>query len=393
MQIESVQAALRQAGLDGWLLCDFRGNNPLARRILGLDPQLNTTRRWYYFIPAQGAPTKLVHRIEAGVLDSLPGSKRVYLRWQELESELRQLVAGQRIALEYSPRNAIPYISRVDAGTVDLLRYCGAEPVSSADLVQQFEAVWTDQQWHFHLQAAQHTDAAFAVAFRFLAEQLRAGRTVRESEVQTHILDYFAARGLVTDHPPIVAVGRHSADPHYTVTPQTDALISTDQLVLIDLWAKVNHPDAVYSDLTRVAWTGASVPTRVQEIFRIVASARDAVIEKVLAAFARGEPLYGWQLDEVARQSITQAGYGHHFLHRTGHNIGRDVHGNGANLDNLETHDERRILPGTCFSVEPGIYLDEFGIRSEVNVFVDWQGRVHVTGGPPQTHVPALLFS
>jgi Xaa-Pro aminopeptidase len=391
MSIAAVQAALQQAGLDGWLLCDFRGNNPLARRVLGLDPQLATTRRWYYFIPAQGTPTKIVHRIESGVLDALPGEKRVYLRWQELEFALKDLVAGKRIALEYSPRNAIPYISRVDAGTAEWLRSLGAELASSADLVQQFEAVWTPEQWQLHLQAAQHTDAAFAVAFQFLAAQLRSRKTVRESEVQSQILQYFAQNGLITDHPPIVAVGPHSADPHYTITPQTDAIITADQLVLIDLWAKVNHPEAVYSDLTRVAWTGAVVPAHVQEIFRIVARARDAVIQRVRHAFASGEVLYGWQLDDVARHVITQAGYGDYFLHRTGHNIGRDVHGNGANLDNLETHDERRILPGTCFSVEPGIYLNDFGIRSEVNVFVDWQGSVHVTGGAPQTEVPALL--
>ncbi|MDW8222249.1 MAG: M24 family metallopeptidase [Gemmatales bacterium] len=391
MDLEAVQAALRHVQWDGWLLYDFRGNNPLARRVLGLPEQLITTRRWYYFIPATGAPVKLVHRIEAAVLDSLPGEKQVYLRWQELESALRALVAGRRIALEYSPHNAIPYVSRVDAGTAELLRSFGAELLSSADLVQLWEAVWTPQQWQLHQQAAQITDAAFTHAFRFIAEQLRAGHPVRESEVQSRILRHFAQHGLITDHPPIVAVGRHSGDPHYTITPQTDALISTEQLVLIDLWAKIDHPDGVYSDLTRVAWTGASVPPRVQEIFRIVARARDQVIEHARRAFAQGETIRGWQLDETARRVITEAGYGDFFLHRTGHNIGREVHGNGAHLDNLETHDDRRVLPGTCFSVEPGIYLEEFGIRSEVNVFVDWNGQVYVTGGTPQSYVPALL--
>jgi len=390
MQLEAIQQALRQAGLDGWLLADFRGNNPLARRILGLDTQLTTTRRWYYFVPAQGLPSKIVHRIESAVLDTLPGEKRVYLRWQELESALQQLTAGKRVALEYSPRNAIPSVSRLDAGTVELLRSFGAEPVSSADLVQQFEAVWSPTQWQLHLQAAQHTDEAFRVAFGFLAERLRQGSPVRESDVQAEILRYFADHDLVTDHPPIVAVGRHTADPHYTVKPESDAVIMPGQLVLVDLWAKVNHPDAVYSDLTRVVWTGESVPPRVQEIFRIVARARDAVIARVRDAFARREPICGWQLDDVARQVIADAGWGDYFLHRTGHNIGRDVHGNGANLDNLETHDVRRILPGTCFSVEPGIYLEEFGIRSEVNVFVDWQGQVHITGGEPQRQVATL---
>lgn len=391
MDIPEAQHALQQAGLDGWLLYDFRGSNPLARRILRLDPQLVTTRRWYYFVPARGAPLKLVHRIEASVLDNWPGEKRVYLRWQELESALREVVAGKRLALEYSPRNAIPSISRVDGGTVELLRSFGAELVCSADLVQQFEAVWTSEQWRLHLEAAQHTNNAFRLAWRFLTEQLSKGRTVRESEVQLKILDYFAQNNLVTDHPPIVAAGPHSADPHYTVTPASDAVINRDQLVLIDLWAKVNHPDGVYSDLTRVAWTGERVPPQVQAIFGIVARARDAVLARVREAFDRRETLQGWQLDDVAREVITRAGYGDCFVHRTGHNIGREVHGNGANLDNLETHDERRILPGTCFSVEPGIYLNDFGIRSEVNVFVDWQGQVHVTGGEVQDRVSALL--
>ena len=390
MNLQAIQQALQQAGLDGWLMGDFRGNNPLARRILGLAPQLTTTRRWYYFIPAQGLPYKVVHRIEAGVLDHLPGEKRIYLRWQELQLALRELVADKRIALEYSPCNAIPYVSRLDAGTIELLRSFGAEPVSSADLIQQFEAVWSPQQWQLHLQAAQHTDQAFRVAFGFLAERLRRGQPVRESEVQAEILRYFADNHLITDHPPIVAAGRHSADPHYTITPATDAVIVSDQLVLIDLWAKVNHADAVYSDLTRVAWTGDIVPPHVEKIFAIVARARDAVIERVRRAFARGEVICGWQLDDVARQVIGDAGFGQYFLHRTGHSIGSEVHGNGANLDNLETHDERRILPGTCFSVEPGIYVDEFGIRSEVNVFVDWQGQVHITGGEPQRQVLSL---
>ncbi len=393
MNLQAIQQALQQAGLDGWLMGDFRGNNPLARRILGLDTQLTTTRRWYYFVPAQGSPSKVVHRIESAVLDALPGEKRVYLRWQELELALRELVADKRIALEYSPRNAIPYVSRLDAGTIELVRSFGAEPVSSADLIQQFEAVWSPQQWQLHLQAAQHTDQAFRVAFGFLAERLRRGQPVRESEVQAEILRYFAENHLITDHPPIVAAGRHSADPHYTITPATDAVIVTGQLVLIDLWAKVNHADAVYSDLTRVAWTGEIVPPHVEKIFAIVAQARDAVIERVRQAFARGEAICGWQLDDVARQVISDAGFGHYFLHRTGHSIGREVHGNGANLDNLETHDERRILPGTCFSVEPGIYLDEFGIRSEVNVFVDWQGQVHITGGEPQRQILCLAGS
>jgi Xaa-Pro aminopeptidase len=390
--LPAVQAALQQLRFDGWLLYDFRGLNVLARRVLGLPADAMLSRRWFYFVPAQGEPRKLVHRIEPHALDALPGSAQVYLRWQELEAGVKSLVAGTgRVAMEYVPRNANPYVSRVDAGTVELVRACGVEVLPSGDLVQRFEACWDDEQWAMHLEAARHTRSAFDAAFAFIAERLRGGGTVRETEVQQRILDHFAAHRLVTDHPPICAVNEHSGDPHYAPGPGSDAPVRPGDFVLIDLWAKCDRPRAVYSDLTWTAFAGAEVPARHREIFTIVAQARDAAIARVREGLAAGTPLQGWQVDQAARGVIEKAGYGKEFCHRTGHSIGQETHGNGANMDDLETHEERRVLPRTCFSIEPGIYLPEFGVRSEVNVFVDAKNQVHVTGGAPQTAVVPLL--
>ena len=390
--LTSIQAALREDGLDGWLLYDFRGLNVLARRILEMPADHMLSRRWFYFIPAQGEPRKLAHRIEQASLDHVPGSKRIYLRWQELESGVGALVQGaKRVAMEYVPRNANPYVSRVDAGTVELVQSFGVEVVPSGDLIQRFEACWDDEQWAMHLEAAQHTRSAYDVAFGFIVDQVRKKIPVRETDVQQVILAHFDKQGVTADHAPIVAVGPHSGDPHYEPKAGADAVIQEGDFVLIDLWAKCKKPRAVYSDLTRVAFVGREVPARYQEIFAIVAAARDAAIAKVKSAFAAKQVLKGWEVDNACRAVIDKAGYGEYFCHRTGHSIGQEVHGNGANMDGLETREERRVMPRTCFSVEPGIYLPEFGIRSEVDVFVDGEGKVHVTGGDPQTSVPALL--
>lgn len=386
--IASIQQSLRQLGLDGWLLYDFRGQNTLARNIVGMGDGL-LTRRWFYFIPAQGEPRKLVHRIENGALDHLPGSKAVYLRWQELEQQVATLVRGAgRVAMEYVPRNANPYVSRVDAGTVELVRACGVEVVPSGDLIQLYEAAWDDQQWAMHQEAARHTDAAYNVAWDLIRQRTRNGGSVTEREVQEAIVHYFTEHDMVTHHAPIVGVNEHSGDPHYE---SGDAPIRQGDFVLVDLWAKLDRPRAVYSDLTRVAFVGQDVPDRIVEVFNIVAAARDAAIARVKDAFARGEALHGWQVDRAARDVIEKAGYGDSFIHRTGHSIGEDTHGNGANMDDLETHDERRVLPRTCFSIEPGIYLPEFGVRSEVNVFIDASGGVHVTGGELQREVIRIV--
>jgi Xaa-Pro aminopeptidase len=390
--LASVQAAVQALGLDGWLLYDFRGLNILARRIVQLPPDHMLSRRWFYFVPAKGEPRKLVHRIEPHALDCVPGKHQLYLRWQELEAGVAGLLAGcRRVAMEYVPRNANPYVSRVDAGTVELVRSCGVEVVPSGDLVQTFEATWNDDQWAMHLEAAKHTRSAFDVAFGFLAERVRRDGSVRETEVQQRIMQHFAEHGLVTDHPPICGVGPHSGDPHYAPGPGSDAPIREGDFVLIDLWAKLDKPGAVYSDLTWTGFVGREVPARYEEVFQIVARARDAAIDRVRSAFRDKVPLQGWQVDQAARDVIDKAGYGEAFCHRTGHSIGQETHGNGANMDNLETREERRVLPRTCFSVEPGIYLPEFGVRSEVNVFVDAAEQVHVTGGEPQTHVLPIL--
>ncbi len=384
--LEKIQQALEQLRLDGWLLYDFRGSNPVARSVLLMQDHAPGSRRWFYWIPRHGKPIKLVHRIEPSVLDHLPGEKLTYLRWQQLHQRLRELV-GQcgQVAMEYSPFGAIPYIALVDAGTVELVRSLGPEVVSSGDLVQMFEATWEERQWALHQQACRGTVEAFDVAWDRIAQGLHEGSPVTELEVQQLIMDHLSSRGLVWEHPPIVATGPHSADPHYEPTPGSNARIGPEQVVLIDLWAKVDDPQGVYSDLTCMAYTGSQVPEELARVFAVVVQARQAAVQVVQEAMSQQATLYGWQVDEAARKVITQAGFGEAFLHRTGHSIGRQVHGNGANMDNLETHELRRVLPGCCFSVEPGIYLPgRFGMRSEVNVYIDPQRQVHITGRPQQ---------
>lgn len=392
LDLPAIQSALREFGLDGWLLYDFRGINVLAQRVLGLTAETTGSRRYLYCVPAEGEPRKLVHRIESRALEHLPGEKSVYLRWQELESGVAKLVAGmQRVAMEYSPRNANPYISRVDAGTVELVRSCGVEVVPSGDLIQMFEATLDNEQWELHLEAARHTSAAFDLAWKLIAERVRSRGSVEEAAVRDAIMEHFARNGMTTYHPPIVAVGPNSGNPHYETGTGERTEIREGEFVLVDLWAKLDRPRGVYSDLTRVGFVGEAVPQTYNDVFRIVAAARDAAIERVWDAFAGGRALQGWEVDRAAREVIEGAGYGDSFVHRTGHSIGQETHGNGANMDDLETHEERRVLRRTLFSVEPGIYLPEFGIRSEVNVFVDAEGGVHVTGGEVQQEVLAIL--
>jgi Xaa-Pro aminopeptidase len=389
--LDAIQSALQEFGLDGWLLYDFRGSNLLARRVLDLEAKPAGTRRFLYAIPARGTPGKLVHRIEPGALDHLPGERRIYLRWQEWESGVAALVSGLgRVAMEYAPRGSNPYVSRVDAGTVELVRSCGPVIASSGDLVQRFEATWDDDQWRMHRAAEVQTRAAYARAWGLIAERTAEGGTVGEAEVQAAILDHFNEFGLTTYSPPIVAVGPHSGDPHYEPRRDNDTLIRQGDFVLVDLWAKLDQPRAVYSDLTRVGYAGTVVPDAYERVFQIVARARDAAIERVRAAFARNEALHGWDVDAAARQVIESSGHGPDFVHRTGHSIGQETHGNGANMDDLETHDERLVLRRTCFSIEPGIYLPEFGVRSEVNVYIDEAGSAYVTGGLQRHVVPIL---
>jgi Xaa-Pro dipeptidase len=389
--LSAVQAAIREAGCDGWLLYDFRGQNLLAQRVAGVMPKLS--RRWFYFVPANGEPRKLVHAIEPASLDHLPGSqKTVYRRWQDLEAGVEKLVSGsKRVAMEYSERNSNPYIGRVDAGTIELVKSFGCEIVASGDLIQQFEATWDDDQEKSHFEAASLCRQAYDVAFGFIADEIKSKGRVLETVVQARIMKHFADSGMTTYSPPIVGVGPHSGDPHFDTAPATDAPIERGSFVLIDLWAKMNRPRSVYADYTRVAYVGSSVPEQYAKVFGVVAAARDAGIRCVKDAFAANRPLQGWEIDNATRAVIEKAGYGDNFTHRTGHNIGQEVHGNGAHIDGLETRDDRRIIRRTCFSIEPGIYLPEFGVRSEVDVYIDAAGKVHVTGGEPQTEVHKII--
>ncbi|QDT32802.1 M24 family metallopeptidase [Thalassoglobus polymorphus] len=390
--LPAIQQALQQFGLDGWLLYDFRGSNQLARRIMQLTDDSMGSRRCAYGIPAKGTPVRIVHRIEDSALDHLPGEKQIYLRWQEFEGALESFLNGKdRVAMEYSEKNGNPYISRVDGGTIELVRSFGTEVVSSGDLIQLFEAVWSDEQWKMHQEASVLTNAAFELSWKLIADSVRNGEGVEEKTVCDAIMDHFHSNGMTTYHPPIVARGPHSGLPHYETGMGQETLIRKDDFVLIDLWAKMDRPNSVYSDLTRTGFVGEEVPQNYTKIFEIVAAARDAGIEKVKTAMAAEEPLPGGDVDDAVRNVIENAGYGEFFGHRTGHSIGQEVHGNGAHLDNLETREDRQILPQTCFSIEPGIYLEEFGIRSEVDVFVDAQRQVHVTGGLIQQAVIPIL--
>lgn len=387
-----IQAALAEQNLDAWLLYDFRGSNILARRVVDLAPDQMGSRRFFYCIPREGEPIKLVHRIESGALDHLPGSKIVYLKWQALEAGIRSLLNGRRrVAMEYSPGVSNPYISRVDGGTIEFVRSCGVEIVPSGDLIQSFEATWDDEQWKSHQEAAVHTNSAYEVAWKLIADQVRSRGYSDEVEVQQAIMDHFHRNGLTTYHPPIVGVGPHSGDPHYETGGAGNTQIREGDFVLVDLWAKCDRPRSVYSDLTRTGFVGTTVPETYTKIFKIVAAARDAAIKTVKDAYAADRPLRGWEVDDACRRVIDDAGYGEYFVHRTGHSIGQEVHGNGANMDNLETREERLVMRNTCFSVEPGIYLPEFGVRSEINVFIDSQGTVHVTGGELQTAIVPIL--
>ena len=392
--IESIQKALQQDKIDGWLFYSFRGSDPIAENILRLDHAKFTTRRWFYFVPAKGTPIKIVHAIETGTLDSLPGDKHVYLAWQQLHQVLREALSGaKKVAMQYSSLNTIPYISRVDAGTVELIRSFGVEVVSSADLVQVFEAVWSDQQLETHLYAAKHMRQIVDEIVKEVRRRVLANASVTEVEIQDFILKEYDRRDLTAGHPPIVAINAHSADPHYAPNLEDNLPMKKGDFLLVDMWSKRKVPHAVYDDITWTFFIGETVPAEHQKIFNVVRDGRDAAIKEAQQRYPTGEILYGWQIDEVARQSITKAGYGQHFIHRTGHSIHEEVHGNGANIDNLETQDSRRLMARTCFSIEPGVYLKgTFGVRSEVDMYL-YEKEAIVTGLPIQTEVIPILKS
>ncbi|MBX9687487.1 MAG: M24 family metallopeptidase [Candidatus Obscuribacterales bacterium] len=390
--IAAIQKALAQENVDAWLFYYFHENDPLALRILNLDDKHFFSRRWFYLIPKSGAARKLVHRIESDSLDSLPGEKQIYVGWRQLEEELPKLLDGcKTVAMQYSPRNAVPYISRVDAGTLELVRSCGAEVVTAADLVSRFEATWTDEQLKSHVKACENLKSIVFEAFQKIRDAIAAGAAINEYQVQEFIWQRFEALGMSSNSRPIVAVNGHSGSPHYQPDEKNFAAINDGDFVLIDLWAKLKEPqNAVYADITWTGFVGKSVPQKYIDIFKVVSGGRDAALSLVKERVGKGETLYGWEVDEAARAFISAAGYGQYFIHRTGHSIGLEVHANGANMDNLETREERRVLPNTCFSIEPGVYLEEFGIRSEIDVFVG-EGNVIVAAEPIQDHVIPIM--
>jgi Xaa-Pro aminopeptidase len=385
--VQAVQKDLKAAKLDGWLFYDFRGRDPIAHRILQLPPTMRT-RRWFYFVPTKGAPRKLVHKIESESLAALPGETLYYAAQNELQENLAKLVLdAQSIAMQYSARNAIPYVSMVDAGTVELVRSVGPKIFSSADLVQKYEACWTTEQLESHLAAGEGVDRIIREAFQVAAKGARDGKPLTEFDLKQWILREFDAAGVTTEEGPDVAVGPNASDPHYGPVEGKSAAIREGELLLLDVWAKKKAPGSVYYDVTWIGFLGAKVPEEYAKVFGVVRDARDKAVELIRSSIAKGKPLQGWQVDNAARSVINGAGYGEYFFHRTGHSIGESVHGNGVNMDGLETHDSRHLIPRTCTSIEPGIYLREFGIRSEVNVYIG-EREARVTGAVQQEILP-----
>jgi len=389
LDIARIQEALREHSLDGWLLYDFHGSNPIARRIAGLREATKlTTRRWYYLIPATGEPRSLVHDIEQDSLTHLPGNRLTYAGRAALESGLTSMLKGMsRVALEYSPGCAIPYVSRVDAGTVDSLRQLGIKPLSSADLVQRFEAVWDDAALAAHRAASEHLYTIKDRTFALIRDHLLT-EALTEYTVQQRMVDWFTELGLVTDCPPVVAAQQSSGNPHYLPTASEHRRIRPEQLVLIDLWGKLDSVGAVYADITWVGYTGATPPEKASEIFGVVRAARDAAVTLVTSRVRAKQSIVGFEVDRAARDVVVAAGFGDRFMHRTGHSLGEEVHGNGVHMDDYETHDDRRVIAGSGFTIEPGIYLAEFGVRTEINMYVG-NDDATVTG-PEQSELVSL---
>lgn len=379
MDLAAIQTALRERNIDAWLFYDHHHRDPIAYRVLGLPENLMVTRRWLYLIPAEGEPVKLVHKIEAGHLDSLPGTKLQYASWQELFDNIKSMLSNMRdIAMQYSPNNLVFYVSLVDGGTIELIRGLGKNVISSGDLVAQFEATWNEEQIASHFIARDAIDGITAAAFQEIGRRVRSGKTT-EYEIQQWFMEAFRRENLVTDDPPIVAVNANSGNPHYEPTAGNSSQIREGDFVLLDVWGKKNIPNAVYYDITWVGFIGRAPSDRMREVFEIVRQARDAGVSAVSTAINAFRPIAGWEVDRAARNVIKKSGFGDYFIHRTGHSIGTEVHANGPNMDDLEVHDERQILPNSCFSIEPGIYLPEFGVRSEVNVLVR-KNSAEVTG-------------
>ena len=383
MDITQIQSALKAQGLDGWLFYDFHNRDAIAARILKMDTKRFASRRWFYFIPAEGEAQKLVHKIEPWRCDHLPGIKNVYLPWQQQHELLKDMLGNcKKVAMQYSANNAIPYISIVDGGTIELVRSFGVEVVTSADLVSIFESHLNEDDIKSHIRAGQVMQMVKDSAFKEIARRIKVGNNPTEYEIHRFMLDIMAENNMLCEDGPIVAVNEHAGDPHFEPTEENSHLIKDGDLVLLDLWAKKNEPGAIYYDITWMGYVGTSIPQHIDDIFQIIRKARDTAHYMVKESFAQGKTIHGWEVDDACRKVIIEAGYGEYFIHRTGHNIAEEVHGNGAHIDNLETKDERRILPGTCFSVEPGIYMpDKFlGFRTEIDVYITDAGEVKVEG-------------
>ena len=391
IDILAVQTALRADGLDGWLLYDFRGLNSIAAELTGVNHQSGhlATRRWYYLIPAAGEPRGLVHAIERHSLAHLTGTTERYAGRDQLEAGLRQLLQGlRRVAMEYSPKCAIPYISRVDAGTIELVRAAGVEVVSSGDLIQRFASVWNERAIATHEEASEKLHRVKDRAFEAIARRTGTHVPTTEYDIQQLMAGWFRDEGLVSDSDPNVSAEENAGNPHYLPTPSASRAIRSDELVLLDLWGKLDRPGAVYADITWMGYTGRLIPDRYTQAFAAVAAARDAAIALVQRAAAGGQELRGWQVDRAASLVLRSAGFGDRIMHRTGHSLGESVHGNGVNMDDYETHDDRRLLVGTGFTIEPGVYFDDFGVRSEINMIVGPRDA-RVTG-PVQSAIVAL---
>ena len=380
MELESIQREIRAQGLDGWLFFDHHMRDPLGYRVLGFQPPRLPTRRWYYMIPAQGEPRGLVHRIEAGMLGTLPGERIPYSSWTEQVEGLRRLTKGmRRVAMQYSPHCAIPYVSMVDGGPLELVRSLGIEVASSAELIQTFEARWTPAMLESHLEAGRRVDRIRAEAFALIRERTRNGVPLQEIDVKRFVRDRFAQLGLICDDGPIVGVNANSANPHYEPSEEVSSPIRRGDWVLLDMWAKLDQPGSAYYDITWTGFCGETPSDEMRNVFAVVTGGRDIGIERVTEAVAKGQALCGFEVDDAVRGYIDSRGFGAWFTHRTGHSIGQDVHGSSANMDNLETHDERRVAPWTCFSIEPGVYLAEFGVRAEIDMFAG-EREARVTG-------------
>lgn len=391
--LKKVQEILSKLNIDAWLLYDFRFSNELALNMLGITRKSHLTRRFYYFIPQKGNPIKIANAIETFHFDALPGRLLTYASYQSLIDNLKSILSGtKKVAMEYSPMNAIPYVSRVDAGTIEQIRSLGVQIISSADIISMYNALWTKKQFEENKPVAFALNDIVYLAFNFIKKNILASKNITEYDVQQFIMEEFRKRKFFTDDPPIVGVNENSANPHYTPTKEKNKKIKKGDFVLIDLWAKPNKEDGVWADITWVGFVGTSVPNKYNMIFNIVAKARDEAFSLVESCFKSGKEIRGFEVDAAARKVIEDAGYGKYFIHRTGHSITTDLHGSGAHIDNFETKDDRLILPQTSFSIEPGIYLPkDFGVRSEIDVFITKQGKVIITGKEKQEEVVAIL--